>query len=113
VIGVLTAESRSHVLEIDAPFSVKESCEPIMTSPSEKVERVLANFFRESTLAALREMALRQAAHEVETRQGESPLFGSPNEAQNTPVSAMPADHSREKLLIHITADPNTAMLAR
>jgi two-component system sensor histidine kinase KdpD len=101
------------MLEIDAPFSVKESCEPIMTSLSEKVERALANFFRESTLAALREMALRQAAYEVETRQGESPSSGLPNEAQNTPVSAIAADHSREKLLIHITPEPNTAMLAR
>src|SRR5438105_2971580 len=34
----------------------------------EKAERALKNFFRESTLVALRELALRQAAHEVEHR---------------------------------------------
>ena len=34
----------------------------------EKAERALQNFFRESTLVALREMALRQTAHEVEHR---------------------------------------------
>ena len=32
----------------------------------EKAERALQNFFRESTLVALRELALRQTAHEVE-----------------------------------------------
>src|SRR5204862_5181044 len=34
----------------------------------EKAERALQNFFREQTLVALRELALRQAAHEVEHR---------------------------------------------
>ena len=34
----------------------------------EKAERALQNFFRESTLVALRELALRQTAHEVEHR---------------------------------------------
>jgi len=33
-----------------------------------KAERALQNFFREQTLVALRELALRQAAHEVEHR---------------------------------------------
>src|SRR4030081_3582795 len=33
-----------------------------------KAESALRNFFRESTLVALRELALRQAAHEVEQR---------------------------------------------
>src|SRR5262252_6659311 len=36
----------------------------------EKAERAMQNFFREQTLAALRELALRQAAHEVEHRIG-------------------------------------------
>lgn len=34
----------------------------------EKAARAMQNFFRESTLVALRELALRQAAHEVEHR---------------------------------------------
>src|SRR6266852_6151405 len=34
----------------------------------EKAERAMQNFFREHTLVALRELALRQAAHEVEQR---------------------------------------------
>ena len=37
--------------------------------PPEKAERALQNFFKESTLVALREIALRQTAHEVEISQ--------------------------------------------
>src|SRR5579875_3377450 len=36
--------------------------------PPEKAQRALENFFKESNLVALREMALRQAAHEIEER---------------------------------------------
>ncbi len=36
----------------------------------DKTQQALDNFFKEPTLAALREMALRQTAHEVETRAG-------------------------------------------
>src|SRR5207247_6502961 len=34
----------------------------------EKAERALENFFKEQTLPALRELALRQAAHEVDLK---------------------------------------------
>lgn len=64
----------------------------------EKAERAMQNFFRESTLVALRELALRQAAHEVEQRR------------QDTTASGHPAPH---KMLVLITADPQTAMLIR
>ena len=37
--------------------------------PPEKAARAMASFFTEPTLAALRELALRQTAHEVEVRQ--------------------------------------------
>ena len=37
--------------------------------PHEKAQKALENFFQESTLVALRELALRQTAHEVEIRQ--------------------------------------------
>ena len=59
----------------------------------EKAQQALENFFREQALAGLRELALRQAAHEIEVRH-ESPK-------------------SAERLLIHITSDPATAMLVR
>jgi len=59
----------------------------------EKATRALENFFKEHSLVALRELALRQAAHEVEVR-------------HETP---RPTD----RLLIHITGQPTTAMLIR
>ena len=62
-----------------------------------KADRALANFFKEQTLVALREMALRQAAHEVETRHPEVPV----------------PTRSGDRILIHVTSDPATAMLIR
>jgi two-component system sensor histidine kinase KdpD len=73
----------------------------------EKAERALQNFFRESTLVALRELALRQAAHEVEQR-----LSGSDQSAKSAgEVSSRP--HKHHKILVLVTEDPKTAMLIR
>jgi two-component system sensor histidine kinase KdpD len=68
-----------------------------------KAERALENFFRESTLVALRELALRQAAHEVERR-----ISGS--EQHTSDISDLTAPH---RILIWVTANPKTAMLIR
>jgi two-component system sensor histidine kinase KdpD len=57
----------------------------------EKAAKALENFFTESNLTALRELALRQTAHEIE----EVTVVG------------------RERILIWLTADPSTAMLIR
>jgi two-component system sensor histidine kinase KdpD len=59
----------------------------------DKATRALENFFKEQTLTALRELALRQAAHEVDLRQ----------------TQERPAD----RILIYITDQPSTAMLLR
>jgi two-component system sensor histidine kinase KdpD len=59
----------------------------------EKATKALENFFREQSLAALRELALREAAHEVDVR-------------HDTP-------RSNDRLLIHITGEPTAAMLIR
>lgn len=84
--------------------------------PPEKVRRALNNFFRESTLVTLRELALRQTAFEVETRQSEIAESPEAVESLEHPLpssSAATSSSRREKVLIHITADPNTAMLVR
>ncbi|MFN7919137.1 MAG: histidine kinase [Bryobacteraceae bacterium] len=65
--------------------------------PLEKARRAKENFFKEPVLAALREMALRQTAHEVEVRQ----------EAVG-PVAA-----NTERILIHVTESPNSVVLIR
>ena len=62
---------------------------------TEKAQQALNNFFKESTLGALREMALRQTAHEVDVRQVDD------------------ADEATDRILIHITESPATAALIR
>ena len=67
----------------------------------------MQNFFRESTLVALRELALRQAAHEVKHRmlsdESVSPLDLEIDEGR----------HKAHKILVHVTSDPQTAMVIR
>jgi two-component system, OmpR family, sensor histidine kinase KdpD len=70
----------------------------------EKAERALQNFFREQTLVALRELALRQAAHEVEHRMVDDHL-------STDGISVRPRKH--HKILVLVTANPKTAMVIR
>jgi two-component system sensor histidine kinase KdpD len=72
----------------------------------EKVERALQNFFRESTLGALRELALRETAHEIEHR-------AIKDEAAIAPKASDQKQIDNHKILLLVTADPNTAMLIR
>src|SRR5262249_42312101 len=63
----------------------------------EQAQQALQNFFREPTLVALRELALREAAHEVEHR-----------------IATGEAEPRKEqRILVYLTADPKTAMATR
>lgn len=64
---------------------------------ADKAQRAMENFFKEPTLAALRELALRQTAHEVDLRHRED----------------VSQSESRERILLHITESPATASLIR
>jgi two-component system sensor histidine kinase KdpD len=67
----------------------------------DKAQRALDNFFRESSLVALRELALRQTAHEVDLR-------------HTDPEPRRPLAPARtERILIQITPDPTSAILIR
>ena len=70
----------------------------VIYSP-DKAQRARENFFKETSLAALREMALRQTAHEIDVQ---SPV----------PVE-LAADGVQERILIHVTEAPTTAALIR
>ena len=81
----------------------------------EMVEKALSGFFKGSNLGALRELTLRQAAHEVDLRQSaydETRGFQVPRISEARPSGATDS-HPKERILIHITADPSTAMLIR
>ena len=74
----------------------------------EKAQRAKENFFKEPSLAALRELALRQTAHEVDIRQA----------TEGTGPSAPPAgeaarNDASDRILIHITDSPGTGALIR
>ncbi|HLJ17267.1 MAG TPA: hypothetical protein VKV15_22420 [Bryobacteraceae bacterium] len=82
--------------------------------PPDKVERALQNFFKESTLVALRELALRQTAHEVDVRQPDvfqTDVAGGATPP--TPSFSAPDVEIRDRLLIYITPDPSSAALIR
>jgi two-component system, OmpR family, sensor histidine kinase KdpD len=78
----------------------------VVYSP-EKAEWAIQNFFRESNLVALRELALRQIAHEVECRMVNDE-GGSP--AEQTIQTGNVKHH---RILVYVTADPQAAMLIR
>src|SRR5439155_27019672 len=74
--------------------------------PPERARAALENFFKESTLVALRELAMRQAAYAVESRLPE-------DEARPlTDIAAVP-DRAHDRLLLVITTDPSSAALIR
>src|SRR5580704_12749533 len=68
----------------------------------EKAQQALENFFTESNLAALRELALRQTAHQLEERREELRVPQPVIESQR-----------QESILIWLTLNPSTAMLIR
>jgi two-component system, OmpR family, sensor histidine kinase KdpD len=70
----------------------------------QKAERAMQNFFRVQTLVALRELALRQAAHEVEHRIVDEVLSTN---------GAGPGAGKHHKILVLVTANPKTAMVIR
>jgi two-component system sensor histidine kinase KdpD len=81
----------------------------------EMIEKALTGFFKGSNLGALRELTLRQAAHEVDLKQSaydETRAFQVPRISEALPGGTMD-NQLKERILIHITADPSTAMLIR
>ncbi len=73
--------------------------------PPDQARAALENFFKESTLVALRELAIRQAAHVVESRLA----------ADDAPrrIGETEGGEARERLLLLVGPDPSTAALIR
>ena len=77
----------------------------------EMARTAVERFFRESNLRALRELALREAAHEVRVRQDEQDAAASA--AGAAAAAAADTGEKEERILVIITADPASAMLIR
>lgn len=80
---------------------------------SEKIQRAMGNFFKESNLTALRELALRQAAHELELREITSASEERQQEQTGSGVSPPSPKVTVDRILIYVSAEASTAMLIR
>jgi two-component system, OmpR family, sensor histidine kinase KdpD len=80
---------------------------------SEKIQRAMENFFKESNLTALRELALRQAAHELELREITSASEERQQEQTGSGVPPLSPKVTVDRILIYVSADASTVMLIR
>ncbi len=94
-------QQASEVVMVDlTPRALLNRLERGAVYKPEKARQAKENFFKESTLVALRELALRQTAYEVELRQ--------------TPAANQPrGKNETEAILVYLTADPAAAALIR
>jgi two-component system sensor histidine kinase KdpD len=83
------------LVDLPPPALINRLQRGVVYAP-DKAKQAMENFFQEHILGALREVAMRHAAHEVEVRQLEPPLEESP-----------------ERILIHISESPAAAALIR
>jgi two-component system sensor histidine kinase KdpD len=102
-------ERASEVVMVDlAPRALLNRLERGVIYKPDKAKQAMNNFFRESTLAALREMALRQTAHEVGSRRqdagSDKPAFESGGNVQRD---------SSKRILVLVTDDPSSVALIR
>jgi two-component system sensor histidine kinase KdpD len=74
----------------------------------EQAQRALQNFFREPALVALRELALREAAHGVGQR-----LTEEEDAIEHERIGEQHPTLPRQKILIYLSPDPKTAMVTR
>jgi two-component system, OmpR family, sensor histidine kinase KdpD len=85
--------------------------------PRERVEAALNHFFRIENLAALREVALREVAEEVETKRRVSPFapvrepLGTREDQPQAPPAS--AQAIQERLLALVTPDPQSQRVVR
>ena len=80
----------------------------------EKAQQAMENFFKESTLVALRELAIRQTAHEVDVRQSvQDETQSAETGGEDLGSTVSPRARSPECILILITEDPSSAALIR
>lgn len=79
--------------------------------PAERVQSALNNFFKIENLAALREVALRQVAEEVEAKRIPAPDSGRPGDERLIDIAAPAA--VGERLLALVTPSPRSQRVVR
>jgi two-component system sensor histidine kinase KdpD len=81
------------------PQALRNRIERGVVYAPEKARRAMDNFFTETNLTALREIAMRHAAHEAEDKL--------------RPAAARAVTSRRERILICLTGSPSSAILIR
>ena len=94
------------------PRALRHRLERGVIYSREKADKALENFFAEHNLSALREIAMRHAAHEIEEKlsvgAGSTPSGGTPD-----PSPSAQASGRKECILICIDERPSAAVLIR
>jgi two-component system sensor histidine kinase KdpD len=100
--------SATEVVMVDlTPRALLHRLERGVVWQGEQEQRALQDFFREPTLVALRELALREAALEVEHRTESSDTDLGPGEDLER------EQQKHQRILVYLTADPKSAMVTR
>jgi two-component system, OmpR family, sensor histidine kinase KdpD len=86
------------------PRALRNRLERGVVYSQEKAHQAMENFFTEANLAALREMALRHTAHEVEEKL---------RPAEEEPAAGLSRSSQKERILICLTGNPSSAILLR
>ena len=92
------------------PRALRNRLERGVVYSPEKARRAMENFFTETNLTALREMALRHTAHEVEERLDAASSAAGPE--NYSPAESPPIQHT-DRILICLTGRPSSAVLIR
>ena len=94
------------------PRALRNRLERGVVYSQEKARRAMENFFNETNLTALREMALRHTAHEVEEKLDAAAAATLAEAERVSPAGPQPARRT-ERLLICLTGRPSSAILIR
>ena len=98
------------------PRALRNRLERGVVYGPDKAKRAMENFFVESNLTALREMALRHTAHEVEEKLSASPVaLEAAGLLEKGQASGAQAGQTirKDRILICLTGSPSSAMLIR
>ena len=105
-------DAADEVVLVDlTPEALQNRLERGAVYTADKAKKAMENFFTETNLTALREMALRHTAHEIEGRFSEFSARAPGKTQAVRPDAELPVRH--ERILICLTGRPSTAMLIR
>ncbi|HEY1220344.1 MAG: histidine kinase [Bryobacteraceae bacterium] len=99
------------------PQALRNRLERGVVYTPDKAQKAMDNFFTETNLSALREMAMRHTAHEVEEKLAAAPPAAKVDvpvaAGSGTHPQAEPAPQRKDRILICLTGNPFSAVLIR